>query len=509
MKRAYNYILSRGRIGVLGLALIVAGSSLALTRIVVARDTAAKITPVNLTVSETDLPRDGRFTTSFAPVIKKVTPSVVKVYVTTKSKTMSPQQMPFGGDNDFFRHFFGNQFNFDEQQGGRSLRTPPQHGLGSGVIIDKDGYIMTNNHVVEDADTIRVALNDGREFTGKVIGRDPKTDIAVLKIDAKNLPFITIADSDKIEVGDLCLAIGNPFGVGQTVTMGIVSATGRGGLGTDYEDYIQTDAAINPGNSGGALVDAEGRLIGINTAILSRSGGYQGIGFAVPINMARSVMTSLLTNGRVVRGYMGVLIQDVTPSLAKEFQLQDEKGALVGDVTPRSPADKAGFKSGDVILDFNKKPVTDSRHLKLQVAETTPGSTVPVKILRDGKPMMLDVTVKELPGEQVAKAENTEANPSDALDGVTVGDLDQGARHQFELPANAKGALVTNVNQDSPSYEAGLRPGDVIEEINRKPVHNADEAVKLSENIKDKTILLKIWSKGGSRYLVVDENKAG
>ncbi|HWY77845.1 MAG TPA: DegQ family serine endoprotease [Verrucomicrobiae bacterium] len=508
MKRALFNFLSRGRIGALGLAVIVAGSSLALSRMVVARDSTTKLTPVNLSVSETEIPRDGRFTTSFAPVIKRVTPSVVKVYVTTKAKTLSPQEMPFGGaNNDFFRRFFGDQFNSDD--GGRMLKTPPQHGLGSGVIIDKDGYILTNNHVVQDADNIRVALNDGREFTAKVVGRDPKTDIAILKIDAKNLPFVTIADSDKIEVGDLCLAIGNPFGVGQTVTMGIVSATGRGGLGTDYEDYIQTDAAINPGNSGGALVDAEGRLIGINTAILSRSGGYQGIGFAVPINMARSVMTSLLTNGRVVRGYMGVLIQDVTPELAREFKMGDDHGALVGDVTPRSPADKAGFKSGDVITDFNHKPVTDSRHLKLTVAETAPGSTVPVKILRDGKPMTLDVTVKELPGEQVAKAESSEVNPNDALDGVTVGDIDRGSRQQFGMPVNAKGALVTNVNQDSAAFEAGLRPGDVIEEINRKPVQNADDAVKLSENIKDKTILLKVWSKGGSHYVVVDESKAG
>jgi serine protease Do len=507
MKSAFYKFLSRGRIGALGLAVIVAGSSLALSRMVVARDSATKLTPVNLTVSETEIPRDGRFTTSFAPVVKRVTPSVVKVYVTTKAKTMSPQEMPFGGNNDFFRRFFGDQFNSDD--GGRMLKTPPQHGLGSGVIIDKDGYILTNNHVVEDADNIRVALNDGREFTAKVVGRDPKTDIAILKIEAKNLPFVTIADSDKIEVGDLCLAIGNPFGVGQTVTMGIVSATGRGGLGTDYEDYIQTDAAINPGNSGGALVDAEGRLIGINTAILSRSGGYQGIGFAIPINMARSVMTSLLTNGRVVRGYMGVLIQDVTPELAKEFQMPDEHGALVGDVTPRSPADRAGFKGGDVILDFNHKQVTDSRHLKLTVAETAPGSTVPVKILRDGKPMTLNVTVKELPGEQVAKNENSETNPGDTLDGVTVGDIDQSSRHQFGMPVNAKGALVTNVNQDSAAYEAGLRPGDVIEEINRKSVQNADDAVKLSENIKDKTILLKVWSKGGSHYVVVDESKAG
>jgi serine protease Do len=298
--------------------------------------------------------------------------------------------------------------------------------------------------------------------------------------------------------------------VGQTVTMGIVSATGRGGLGTDYEDYIQTDAAINPGNSGGALVDAEGRLIGINTAILSRSGGNQGIGFAVPINLARSVMTSLIENGHVVRGFLGVLIQDVTPALAKEFNIPEDKGALVGDVTAKSPAEKAGLKSGDVILDFNHKPVTDSRHMKLQVAETAPGSHVPVKVLRDGKEMTLTVTVKELPGEEVAKADTGNDNSSDALNGVTVADLDSTAKSRFELPNNVKGAVVVNVDQDSASYEAGLRPGDVIEEINRKPVENADEAVKMTENMKEKTILLKVWGKGGSRFVVVDEsNKAG
>ena len=252
---------------------------------------APKITPVTLSINETPIPRGGAFTTSFAPVVKRVAESVVKIEITTKSKTMTAPQTPFG-DDEFFRRFFGQQFNSEGPGQGKTYRTPREHGLGSGVIVSKDGYILTNNHVVEDADTIRVALNDGREFLAKVIGRDPKTDIAVVKIDAKDLPFITIADSDKIEIGDLCLAIGNPFGIGQTVTMGIVSAKSRGDLhmGTDYEDFIQTDAAINPGNSGGALVDAEGRLIGINTAILSRSGGYQGIGFAVPINMARSVM---------------------------------------------------------------------------------------------------------------------------------------------------------------------------------------------------------------------------
>jgi serine protease Do len=508
MKETIHKLSSRLRIGLLGTALVVAGSSLAVNHLVMAKDAPAKITRVNLSVNDTDIPRDGKFTTSFAPVVKRVAPSVVKVYVTTKPKAMSPQQAPFG-DNDFFRRFFGDQFNPGEQ-GGRNFKAPAQHGLGSGVIVSADGYILTNNHVVDEADTIKVALNDGREFTAKVIGRDPKTDIAVVKIDAKDLPFMTIADSDKLEIGDLCLAIGNPFGIGQTVTMGMVSAKGRGNMGVDYEDFIQTDAAINPGNSGGALVDAEGRLIGINTAILSRTGGNQGIGFAVPINLARNVMTSLVENGRVVRGFLGVSIQDVTPALAKQFELGEEKGALVGEVSPRSPAEKAGLKSGDVIIGFNKKDVLDSRHLKLQVAQTAPNTKVPVKILRDGKQSTLEVTVKELPGsKEVAQNDSQEGDANDALNGVTVADVDAAAKGQLNLPPTVKGAVVTNVDQDSPAYEAGLRPGDVIQEINRKPVQSADEAVKFTENMKDKNILLKVWSKGGSRFIVVDENKVG
>jgi serine protease Do len=500
-----------------GAALIVALSTLAVGRLVRADD-APKVTPVVLSVNENPVNRDsnGRFTTSFAPVVKRVAQSVVKVNVETKSKTIQGGQSPFGsGNEDMLRRFFGNQFNFGDGEQGRQQRTfktPREYGLGSGVIVSKDGYILTNNHVVDGADTIRVTLNDGREFTAKVIGHDPKSDVAVVKIDAKDLPFITIADSDKIEVGDLCLAIGNPFGIGQTVTMGIVSATGRGsvGVGTEYEDFIQTDAAINPGNSGGALVDAEGRLVGINTAILSRSGGNQGIGFAVPINLARTVMESLVTNGKVVRGYAGVSIQDVTPMLADQFKLNGQHGALVGDVMPKSPAEKAGLKSGDIIVGFNNKPVVDSRHLKLQVAETAPGSTVPVKILREGREQSVNLTVKELPGtEEIAKAGDKNDSSNDALNGVTVSDLDPAAKGQLKLPQNIKGAVVTQVEQDSPAYDAGLRPGDVIEEINRKAVQTADEAVKLTENMKEKKILLKIWSGGASHYMVVDENKAG
>jgi serine protease Do len=405
------------------------------------------------------------------------------------------------------RRFFGDQFQGRLPK--RDFGMPRQEGVGSGVIATRDGYILTNNHVVDGADEVKVTLQDHREFTAKVVGRDPKSDLAVLKIDAKDLPAVPMADSDKVEVGDVVLAIGNPFGIGQTVTTGIVSAKDRGNMGLDYEDFIQTDAAINPGNSGGALVDADGRLIGINTAILSRSGGNQGIGFAIPANLARDVMQSLIKDGHVTRGYLGVMIQDLTPALAKEFKLKDTTGALIGDVTPKSPADKAGLKSGDLLIEFNGKKVTDSRHLKLEVARTQPGQTVPVKILRDGTAKTVEVTVKTLPGtEKLAKADS-DSHDTGTLNGVGVADLDEHARQQFEVPETVKGAVVTEVKPDSAAAEAGLQTGDIIQEINRKPVKNAEEAVQLTENAADKTTLLRVWRNGGSRFVVVDESKAG
>ncbi|HEY0457110.1 MAG TPA: DegQ family serine endoprotease [Verrucomicrobiae bacterium] len=490
-------------------AVLLGATGLAWTRLAHATD-SAKVIPLKLTVDERPLPREGKAITSFSPVVKKVAPSVVKVFVTSK-----PQKVPSMGlpEDHFFRRFFGDDSDlFGGRNGNGSRSMPRQHGLGSGVIVSKDGYILTNNHVVDNADEVKVALNDGREFIAKVIGADPKSDIALVKVDAKDLPAIAVADSDKIEVGDLVLAVGNPFGVGQTVTMGMVSATGRGNLGLDYEDFIQTDAAINPGNSGGALVDAEGRLIGINTAILSRSGGNQGIGFAVPVNLARNVMDGLVKEGRVVRGFMGVNIQDLTPALAKELDVKQSSGVVVADVTSRSPAEKAGVKAGDVILAYNGKEVRDSRHLKLQVAETSPGTSVPLKVLRDGKEKTLNVTVKELPNSDMAsnkKGHHDDSNASDTLDGVAVSDLDSQARNQLKVPAHVKGAIVTEVDPNSAAYEAGLREGDVIQEINRKPVAGAEDAVKLTENVKEKKTLLRVWSKGGSRYVVVDENKAG
>jgi serine protease Do len=468
---------------------------------------AAQNTVATVAVDERPLTRDARLGTSFAPIVKEVAPSVVKVYTTTKVKETSMRDMPLLND-PFFRRFFGDEFDRPDRQ--RRFYTPPQHGLGSGVIVTKDGYILTNNHVVDDADQVKVALQDGRDFTAQVIGKDPKSDVAVVRIDAKDLPALRMADSDKIEVGDIVLAVGNPFGIGQTVTMGMVSATGRATLGLDYEDFIQTDAAINPGNSGGALVDTEGRLIGINTAILSRSGGNQGIGFAIPTNLARDIMESLIKDGKVTRGYLGVMIQDVTPALAKEFSLKDDQGALVGDVVPKGPADKAGLKNGDVILEFNGKPVKDSRHLKLEVARAKPGEMVPVKILRENDSKTLKVTLRELPAtEKLAKAESTDAEETDALHGVTVTDLSAQARRQFNVPREIQGALVTDVDPGSAAAEAGLKPGDVIIEINRKPVVSAEDAAKLTENAKDKTTLLRVWSGRGSHYVVVDEGKTG
>src|SRR5437762_4113347 len=464
---------------------------------------------VSIAVNDSPLERQAKFTSSFSPVVKKVAPSVVNVFTTKTVRNPMPEITPFF-DDPFFRRFFGQPFG--DEGGRRQPRTFKERSLGSGVIVTKDGYILTNNHVVDGADEIKVARDkDKKQFTAKVVGRDPRTDIAVLKIDAKDLPFITFADSDKLEVGDVVLALGNPFGIGQTVTMGIVSATGRGGMGIeDYEDFIQTDAAINPGNSGGALVDAEGRLIGVNTAIVSRSGGSQGVGFAIPANLARSVMDQLIDKGKVERGILGVRIQDADPKLARQFNVpENTSGALIAEVTEKSAAAEAGLKSGDLIVELNGTPVKDSRNLKLMVGRLAPGDKVAVKVLRDGKEKTLTVTLKETPEQKLASANNEPGdNESDALNGVTVGDIDSTARSRFNIPDRVKGALITEVDPDSASYEAGLRPGDVIQEIDHKRVTNAAEAVEVSKHVKTKQVLVGFWSRGGSDYVVVDEGKS-
>lgn len=500
MKQRIAHISNRLRVGLLAGALVIAGASMAFT----SRNNSDRptLTPVRLVVDDSAPERNGQFTTSFAPVVKKVAPSVVQVYVSAKAKMADQPDLPF--NDPFFRRFFGDQFEGGQRRG---QQMPRQRGQGSGVIVTKEGYILTNNHVVDGADEVKVVLSDRREFNAKVVGKDPKSDIAVLKIEADNLSYLPLANSDKIEVGDIALAVGNPFGIGQTVTMGIISATGRGNMGIDYEDFIQTDAAINPGNSGGALVDAQGRLIGINTAILSRSGGNQGIGFAVPVNLARSVMESLIKDGRVVRGYVGIGIQDLTPALAEQFNVKATSGALVSEVKEDAPAAKAGLQTGDVVVEWNGSAIRDSRQLKLQVAQTRPGQKATVKVMREGKAKTMSITPKELPGSEVASNSSSDSeSSSDSLQGVAVGDIDMAAKSQLRLPGTLKGALVTSVDEESAAFEAGLREGDVIMEINRKPVTSASQAIELSQNIKKGKVLLRVWSNGGSRYIAVDES---
>jgi serine protease Do len=420
------------------------------------------------------------------------------------------------GDDPSLRRFFGEDSEEPKQRRPRKAQS-----LGSGVIVSPDGYILTANHVVQGADKIKVAIEIGeKQFDAKIIGTDSATDIAVLKIEAEGLPAIVISDSSKLEVGDLVFAVGNPFELGRTVTMGIVSGIGRGGFGiTDYEDFIQTDAAINMGNSGGPLVDAQGRLVGINTLIFSRSGGFQGVGFAVPVNLARYVMDRLIGDGKVTRGYLGLRLQpEVSPDLARQFNLPDTSGALVTSVEPGSPAANAGFKEGDFITEFNRKRISDMRNLRLLVSQTAPGTKASVKIVRDGKSKTLTATLAPLPDEVASRGRNPSSDRkqsgTDALDGVEVTDLDSKAREELKIPAAVHGVLVSSVDPDSNAAEAELHPGDVIVEIDHKPVTRADEAVTLSEKAAGDRILLRVWSRaqgggaaGATRYLVVDNTK--
>jgi len=465
------------------------------------------------TVSTTPINRDARAGTSYSPIVKKIAPSVVNIYSTRFIKER-PMQHPFMND-PLFRQFFGNQM----PQGDGRERTRKEQSLGSGVIVSPDGYILTANHVVADADEVQVSIADGKkEFTAKVIGKDRATDIAVLKISAANLPAVTLADSDQLEVGDVVLALGNPLGLGQSVSMGIISGLGRHyGVNGEFgsENFIQTDAAINKGNSGGALVDVEGRLIGINTWIASSSGGNEGIGFAVPINMARNVLERLVSGGKVSRGYLGIVPQDIDADLAKQFGLADQNGALVGDVMPETPAAKAGLKSGDVIISVNGKAITDAHSLQLTISQISPGTPVAVKIIRNGFNKTLTVTLAELPGSEVTTGDDDNANAgpatADALDGVTVADLEPQVREELRVPASVNGVLVTDVNPESNSADAGLQPHDLIVEINRQPVASADDAVRLCKAARGEHILVKIWRRNGNfagtRFLSVDNTK--
>jgi len=458
--------------------------------------------PLSIKTDNVPIDRDPKLGNSFAPIVQKVIPSVVQVDVTGKSANgtnLGSSEM-----QDQLRKFFGRGFQIPEQP-----ETQNQKALGSGVIISTDGYILTNNHVVENSKTIQVTLNDGRKLSAKVIGTDPQTDVALLKIDASNLEPITLADSDSAQVGDVVLAVGDPFGIGTTVTEGIISAKNRTRVtsGDADEDFIQTDAAINPGNSGGALVDIEGRLIGINTSILSRSGGNQGIGFAVPANLCRWVADSLITKGKVERGYLGVHIQTLTPELAKAFKVNRVQGAVVIDVTPDSAAEQAGFKSGDVVVEFNNRPIDSADQLKLQVAETPPGSAIPVQVDRSGQVMNLNVTLKELTADGLAKNEpSVKRGDHDALTGVEVANLDRNARDELRIPNTVRGTLITQVEPSSAAYEAGLRENDVILEINRQPIQSTEDFTKVTTGKGGGgETLVKIWSQNGTHYVAVQE----
>ena len=444
----------------------------------------------------------GSFQNGFAAVLKPALPAVVNIH---SSKVVKPQghgQMsPFFND-PFFRQFFGDQFGQ-----GMEPRAEREQSLGSGVIVSADGTILTNNHVVDGASDIKVYLSDKREFQAKVVGTDPKTDIAVLKIDAKNLPTLPLGDSSQVQVGDLVFAIGEPYGLGGTATMGIVSATGRGGLGIEsYEDFIQTDASINPGNSGGAMIDIHGNLVGVNTAILAgNSGGNQGIGFAIPINMARKVMDQILAHGKVVRGYLGVYIQDVTPELAKQFGLSQGGGVLIGEVSADTPAAKAGLKKGDIILKLNGQTVDSRNSLQVQISQTPPDTPVKMQIWRDGKTQDFTVKLGELPekAEKMGPGEGTEG----ALEGIEVQNLTPDIAQQLNVPAGTHGVVVSSVDDSSAAAAAGIQRGDIIQEVNHRAVNNVDEFKQAISGAGNQPVLLLVNHGGITGYTVVEPSK--
>jgi serine protease Do len=442
--------------------------------------------------------------TTFAPIVEKVAPSVVTVF-TTQTVSRGLTTFPFGDDT--LRQFFGGQS--PQRQGKQTLQ-----GLGSGVIVSPDGYILTANHVVSGAEEIMVGLGtELRKYKARKVGTDPGTDVALLKIDEKNLPAITFTDSEKARAGDIVLAIGNPFGLRQTVTMGIISAVGRGGVGiVDYENFIQTDAAINMGNSGGALVDTEGRLLGINTAIFSRSGGNQGIGFAIPANLARDVMQSLREKGRVVRGYIGASVQTLTPELAEAMKLKGQPtGALVGEVVPKSPSEKAGIKTGDVITAANRKKISDARELRLMIGSMEPGTKVQIEVNREGQTKTFDVELAEMPagaaeqGAEVSPEESAQPEKATVFGGVAVADITDDIRNALNLSKDVKGAVIAEIDSDSPAAKAGLREGDVIQEVNKQPVKNAKDLVAINKRLKpNEKILIRVWSQGRSSFVALE-----
>ncbi len=444
---------------------------------------------------------------AYERIAQAVTPGIVNIQTTA---TVKVSQSPFMMD-PFFRQFFG-----DQMPGfGGAPRNQVEHALGSGIIISPDGYILTNNHVIAKASDIKVMLSDKREFKGKVVGADPQTDIAVIKIDGSSLPTVPIGDSAALHVGDTVMAFGNPFGLNFTVTRGTVSALGRSQLGIEgrnsgggFENFIQTDAAINPGNSGGALVNVRGQVIGVNTAILSGNSGpggegsFMGVGFAIPSNMAKHVMEDLVKTGKVSRGYLGATVGVVTQDLAQEFKIPDTAGAFVQDVAPGGPAEKAGLKAGDVVRKFNGQTVDDHTSLTDMVAESSPGSTATLDIIRNGQPMTIKVTLAERPANLAVIAGGpTKAPEEGALRGVQVQNLTPEVRQELDLPGGVQGVVVTQVDRNAPAAQA-LTQGDVIQSVNRQPVHNATEFNKLAAEAKGRT-LLRVVRQGQGLFVVI------
>jgi serine protease Do len=440
-----------------------------------------------------------RPTTAAAPaaspwveLAKSLKPAVVNINTKRVEEGWQPPQNPFGR-NDPFNQYFEQFFR------GAPRRTV--RSLGSGFIVNSTGFIVTNNHVVDGATEIRVTLSDGRELSAKVLGRDPKTDIALLKVEATGLPAIPLGDSSRLQVGEPVMAIGNPFGLEQTVTTGIVSATGRVIGEGPYDDFIQTDASINPGNSGGPLINAQGQAVGINAAIVSRSGGSVGIGFAIPVNLAKPVLTQLAASGHVVRGYLGVTIQRVTTDLAKGFKLPDAHGALVASVADAGPAKAAGLRAGDVIVEYDGHKLARSDELPRLVAETPVGRDVVLAAVREGKTLTLSARIAKLAEPEARRTAKASAKP--AL-GLAVQTVTPQLAAELGLSAKA-GVLVRGVEDGSPAASAGVQPGDVIAEIDRKPVRSVDDLERALAGVKrGAPVLFFVHRNGGDLYIAVE-----
>jgi serine protease Do len=516
MKAKLNFLIGSGLAGAVVAVLVFAPPAL--------KDSTAAAVPPQLAQG-------------FSSIVKAVTPAVVNIQVTQGERVRGPRDPrrrdhegapgrpgpgPFGGPppGPFGPGPFGEAPGEQEEpEPGVPFGGPPRPDMsgGSGVIIDPNGYIVTNNHVIDRASEIKVYLSNKKDYPAKIIGVDPKTDLAIIKIEATNLPYLKWGNHDEMQVGDIVLAIGSPFGLSQTVTMGIVSALGRGNVGiADYEDFIQTDASINPGNSGGALVNLKGELIGINTAIFSRTGGNEGIGFAVPVSLAKPITESLIKTGKVVRGWLGVAIQEITPDLAKAFKVMEQKGALVSDVNEQGPALKAGLQRGDVIVQFDGKEVQTVSELRNRVAQTPVGSKVALKVLRDGQEKLLTIHIGERPsdamlargiepGSAAPEAGEARKAPLNVLSDLRVKAIDEETRAQLNIGPKTAGVVVAHVQAGSPAEQAGLQRGDVIQEINRQVITGVkDYEAEVAKIKKDENAVLLVNRQGNSLFIVIN-----